>query len=319
MKLHVDRDNFKDLIEIVSSELNLDKKIIEKDYWITYALSKLSEANNENVIFRGGTSLTKCYIDLKRFSEDIDLAINTSNLNNTQIKKIMRNTEKIMTDKFIEVDDGDNIKSGDYRKVQYKYESIVGNNKGIYELGELNENIKIETVTFLKPNPYEKRKVKSMIYDYLEKKNMIDVIEEFQLEPFDINVLSIKRTILDKIVSLIRMSYEDGIEELKGKTRHLYDLHLTFEFLRDFYENKAELKRIIQLVLDDEEKSKFKDKYPYKEKWNKAPIWNIINSGDLKEYYEDRFGKSFVYGKLPAYEDVVKSINKIREYIQLIE
>ena len=65
--------NFKDLIEITSSEVNINPTLIEKDYWIMnvlYHLSKLFEFQ-----MKGGTSLSKGFKIIDRFSEDIDIQI----------------------------------------------------------------------------------------------------------------------------------------------------------------------------------------------------------------------------------------------------
>ncbi len=49
--------------------------IIEKDFWVCWTLNQIfSNADlSSHVIFKGGTSLSKCYNIIKRFSEDIDL------------------------------------------------------------------------------------------------------------------------------------------------------------------------------------------------------------------------------------------------------
>ena len=76
MRLHKRVEDFTDLIRITSEYMNLDPSIIEKDYWITHDLYQLSKSEyKEMVVFKGGTSLTKCYKDLYRFSEDIDIAL----------------------------------------------------------------------------------------------------------------------------------------------------------------------------------------------------------------------------------------------------
>ena len=72
MYLH-NHPNFKDLIEITSSEMNINASLIEKDYWIMnilYHLSKVFEFQ-----MKGGTSLSKGFKIIDRFSEDIDLQI----------------------------------------------------------------------------------------------------------------------------------------------------------------------------------------------------------------------------------------------------
>ena len=126
MNLHKNEENFKALIEVVSEYYDIDEKIIEKDYWVTYCLSRLlSFSRKDLIIFRGGTSLTKCYKDLKRFSEDIDLSVNKINISSaSQLKKLITDVEKHICSEFHECNSNQNIKQGAYRNVEYTYPTI---------------------------------------------------------------------------------------------------------------------------------------------------------------------------------------------------
>lgn len=73
MNLHHDKEAFEELIIGAANELAIPTNVIEKDYYVTITLKALSE-KLEDLIFKGGTSLTKCYQLLDRFSEDIDLS-----------------------------------------------------------------------------------------------------------------------------------------------------------------------------------------------------------------------------------------------------
>ncbi|MBQ2770457.1 MAG: nucleotidyl transferase AbiEii/AbiGii toxin family protein, partial [Clostridia bacterium] len=69
--LHNDRSLFEQVILRVSEETGIEGSIIEKDYYVTRFLQRISE-QLPNIIFKGGTSLSKCYKLIHRFSEDID-------------------------------------------------------------------------------------------------------------------------------------------------------------------------------------------------------------------------------------------------------
>ena len=71
MNLHHDKDAFEELVTAASVELKIPAPIIEKDYYVTLALKELT-AHIKDMVFKGGTSLTKCYQILDRFSEDIE-------------------------------------------------------------------------------------------------------------------------------------------------------------------------------------------------------------------------------------------------------
>ncbi|WP_457336525.1 nucleotidyl transferase AbiEii/AbiGii toxin family protein [Rhizobacter sp. P5_C2] len=66
----------------VSARLGLTPVIVEKDFWVCWALGRLfaSPEISRHVIFKGGTSLSKVYAAIRRFSEDIDLAVSPAAL-----------------------------------------------------------------------------------------------------------------------------------------------------------------------------------------------------------------------------------------------
>lgn len=66
------------LFEETGSQMNLDPLIVEKDFWVCWTLQRLFNLPNlqEHLIFRGGTTLSKVYGVIHRFSEDIDLTLN---------------------------------------------------------------------------------------------------------------------------------------------------------------------------------------------------------------------------------------------------
>ena len=55
-------------------------------------------------------------------------------------------------------------------------------------------------------------------------------MEEYGLEAFEVNVLDMKRTSTEKMVSLLRHSLaDDYIPELRATIRHFYDLHFLWQ------------------------------------------------------------------------------------------
>lgn len=73
MYLHnEDKELFRDMIQYVSELANVREDIVEKDYYVTIILEELSKMIYP-VVFKGGTSLSKAYGVIDRFSEDIDI------------------------------------------------------------------------------------------------------------------------------------------------------------------------------------------------------------------------------------------------------
>ena len=67
----------KDIVDYIASEMVVDHSYIEKDYYATKILEKLANfvSLDHHIIFSGGTSLSKGYGLIKRFSEDLDFEI----------------------------------------------------------------------------------------------------------------------------------------------------------------------------------------------------------------------------------------------------
>lgn len=74
MKLHNNKELFNELVSLVSDFYKIDSALIEKDYFVTLILEELTK-RVPKLLFKGGTSLSKCYKIINRFSEDIDLTL----------------------------------------------------------------------------------------------------------------------------------------------------------------------------------------------------------------------------------------------------
>lgn len=69
MNLHTNKELFSTLINLTAKQFGITPAFAEKDYWITLILYKLSQsAFAESVVFKGGTSLSKGYRLINRFS-----------------------------------------------------------------------------------------------------------------------------------------------------------------------------------------------------------------------------------------------------------
>lgn len=89
--LHNDSKLFFDTILATAEYFNISPAFIEKDYWITNTLRRLSQnSHSGKVVFKGGTSLSKAYNLIDRFSEDIDIAvIDSKSFNGNQLKTLI--------------------------------------------------------------------------------------------------------------------------------------------------------------------------------------------------------------------------------------
>lgn len=94
MKLHENKTLFRRAIQFTADQMKIPVIYVEKDYWVTYALYTIfNHKIGQDTIFKGGTALSKCFNDIERFSEDIDLVVlrregESNNRLTTKIKTI---------------------------------------------------------------------------------------------------------------------------------------------------------------------------------------------------------------------------------------
>lgn len=221
MKLHHDKKLFSKALRAASQHLDIKLEFIEKDYWITLVLSRL--AKNKYVdesVFKGGTSLSKGYNLIERFSEDVDIAIiNDKGKTGNEIKTIIRTIEKEITSGLTELQmDGVTSKGSKFRKSVFEYVST--------ENGNANNKIIVEINSFANLFQGERLNIQSMLFDFLKQTKNEKYIEQYSLQPFEVKVLNKEQTLLEKMVSLIRFSFmENTVQSISQKIRHFYDLY----------------------------------------------------------------------------------------------
>ncbi|MDL2299189.1 nucleotidyl transferase AbiEii/AbiGii toxin family protein [Bacteroides sp. OttesenSCG-928-E20] len=224
MKLHNDKELFSTLVTLAAKSLQMTPAFVEKDYWITLILHNLANSPYaDSVVFKGGTSLSKGYRLINRFSEDIDIAMIEENLSGNALKTKIRNIEKEITVGFTEtVEPSITSKGSMFRKSVFEYPSSIS---GVL-LGNIARRIIVEINSFANPYPYVKLDISSFITEFLLETNKQETIETYNLQGFSLNVLDKRRTMIEKLVSLIRFSFsENPIQAIQSKIRHFYDLY----------------------------------------------------------------------------------------------
>lgn len=214
MILHKDKDKFDIAIKTASRYFNVAPAIIEKDYYVTLILLKLTE-RVPNLLFKGGTSLSKCYKIIDRFSEDIDITLDSEHQSQGNRKKIKQTIIEICKELSVNLLNEDETRSRRNYNC-YKIDYCPRN-----RLSELNQQILIETTFIVKAFPDEVKKASSLIYDYLKAIGNNEAIVKYELEPFEIRVQTLDRTLVDKVFAVCDYMLDNKMER---KSRHIYDL-----------------------------------------------------------------------------------------------
>lgn len=251
MNLNLDKILFADTISAASSELKIPQTFVEKDYWITLVLSRLAKTKYANeTVFKGGTSLSKGFGLIQRFSEDVDIAIiDENNKSGNKIKTIIRMVEKEITKELKELNVPEVTSKGSrFRKSVFEYESMDAKNHGNKLIVEVN--------SFANHFPYQLLTIKSLVFDFLMQNKNEKIIEQFDLQPFQLNVQSKEQTLMEKLVSLIRFSFEENAaESISKKVRHFYDLYFLMndKECAAFITSKKFIKQFKEILNHDKE------------------------------------------------------------------
>jgi predicted nucleotidyltransferase component of viral defense system len=222
------------IIDNIAKQTGFSVFAIEKDWWITMVLKALFETKCvDYLIFKGGTSLSKCWNLIERFSEDIDVAINrdffgiTNISSKNQREKLRKSSSKYIQDELIteltqkmhEADISDfsieleqaETSDKDPRVLYVKYPSLFTENQ------YLKNWVKIEISCRSLREPFAPIKIRSIIADNYPNESYVD-------NYFVVNTVSPKRTFLEKVFLLHEALQKERIHS-ERMTRHLYDLH----------------------------------------------------------------------------------------------
>ncbi|CDC43748.1 putative uncharacterized protein [Firmicutes bacterium CAG:449] len=294
MVLHKDKKSFDIAIRAASRHFNVSPAIIEKDYYVTLVLRELAK-QVPDLLFKGGTSLSKCYKIIDRFSEDIDITLDSEHQSQGKRKNLKYTIVEICSNL------GLNLLNENETRSRRDYNCYKIDYCARHSLSGLNPQLLVETVFIVKAFPDEIKQASSMIYDYLKAVGNDEAIAQYELEPFDIRVQTLDRTLVDKVFAVCDYMLDNKTER---QSRHIYDLSrlLTLVKLDD------NLKALIKEVREDR---KLGTKCYSAQDGVSVPnlLRQMIDTEFFKKDYEDSTEK--LLSKPVTYEEAIKAIEMI--------
>ena len=246
MRLDKDKDLFNKTIKEASLMLNVAEEYVEKDYWLFLLLKEIFKNSEREYVFKGGTSLSKCYRLVNRFSEDIDISYSSSfdSINSGEIKRKFKGITKAIKEVGLTIKNTDKLRWNRYfNQFVCPYESSFNNNG-------LENNIIIELAAQTPSFPSEEKEICSFIGEYFKKMERDDLIAYYELEPFNIRVQSLSRTLIDKTFAICDYYLTN---KCNRHSRHIYDISKLInvvcldESLADLYLEVREYRRKIKV------------------------------------------------------------------------
>jgi predicted nucleotidyltransferase component of viral defense system len=221
--------------EQISEKTGMSAFAVEKDWWVVQALRCIFEmVEAKHLVFKGGTSLSKSWGLIERFSEDVDLAIDRSflgfngELTRKQITDLRKEASKFTSGKFkkeleqkfiekgfqdlsfklVEAQDSDQ----DPRIIEIYYPNII--QKPTY----LQARVQIEIGCRSLKEPFTNRPIASLIDIHYPA-------QEFALPSIEIPAVNPERTFLEKIF-LLHEEFQRPLGKIRVDrlSRHLYDV-----------------------------------------------------------------------------------------------
>ena len=213
--LHKHKEEFINAVNLASEYFHILPVIVEKDYYVTMILRELTERQGF-VVFKGGTSLSKCHKAIKRFSEDIDITID-SRLSQGQMKKLKEVIKDIATELDLVIPNIDETHSRrSYNRYILEYQSVLFDSDDAVQNAVLMETsfAEVSFPTVILP-------VHSYIGDMMIEEAP-EEIKNFRLDPFEMKVQGLDRTLVDKVFAICDYYMQDRV---KKHSRHIYDIY----------------------------------------------------------------------------------------------
>jgi len=314
------------IIDNISFKSGLSPNAIEKDWWVTKILKALFQTScAEYLVFKGGTSLSKGWGIIERFSEDIDLAIDRSffgfqgDLHKKEITKLRKQSSKFIKEKLsVELGEiliSENITDFDIEIPKSTVsdadpqEFFINYVSKLPSATHFPSQVKIEISCRSLRDPFEEVQICSAIGEYYPGEDFSDPL-------FPVNIVSPKLTFLEKAF-LLHEEFQLERASSERMSRHLYDL----EKLMDT--------EFGVLALNDTElyttivKHRFKftkwQNVVYK-KHHPSSIDFVPPVTVLKEWENDytKLKESFIYGDSLSFVELINRIEELRNRFRKI-
>ncbi|WHF51269.1 nucleotidyl transferase AbiEii/AbiGii toxin family protein [Chryseobacterium gotjawalense] len=302
---------------------------VEKDWWVTQSLSiifAMEEA--EFLVFKGGTSLSKSWNLIQRFSEDVDLAIDREFLGFTEIPKRKTNLrkksgkfvaeefypklQKCFEDKGIAEDvifTLENVQSSDQdpRIINIYYPSIIETK------GYLNPRVQIEIGCRSLKEPFSNCLISSFVDQ--EYKDL-----DFSSDEFLVPSVNPERTFLEKIF-LLHEEFQKPHDKIRVNrlSRHLYDIYSLYhsEFKDKALQDEDLYKTIVHHRIEFTKVAGVDYSLHNPQTINPIPPDSIIKQWE--EDYETMKSEMLYSEHRPEFSEIIDTLEKLKSEINKLE
>lgn len=323
----------KSVYESVAIKVGLPAQVIEKDFWVTAILQTVFTLPvAKQLVFKGGTSLSKGWKLIERFSEDIDIAVDPiilgvpeGDLTKKQIKKLRKTSSLFVLEQltpmiceelqreglhsFITIDaqpngEGDNTYP-EPRQIYLHYKSVFDK-----ALTYLRPDVVLEVSARSLIEPTEPIQIKSILGEHLPVLPLTDSV---------IHTAIPAKTFLEKVFLLHELFSVPGHGMIaEHKSRHLYDLYVMMN--KDFAK---------KAVIDDilwESIRHHREIYTSVRDIDYTPDvrkqLRLIPREDILDTWRadyDAMKESMIYGNKPSFDELLEGMSELQREFREIQ
>lgn len=225
MKL-CEHPDFAALLVATAQTTGLNEQFVEKDYYVTEVLRIVADAYGEQVIFKGGTSLSKGWALIDRFSEDVDLFVDPARFRpplhsaraidrelHTLRDRVAAHPGLTLVPELGQTIGGRG--RADHLAYATRFDALPG----------IASTVRLEPGIQSGDHPVERRSIDSLVAAFLHEQGQHDIAED--LEPFEMTLLHFRRTFVEKLFTIhskvVRLIEDDT--PVARDARHYADLH----------------------------------------------------------------------------------------------
>jgi hypothetical protein len=332
----------KDRIDVINQTVirrKLPAEAIEKDIWVTAVLRVLfALPYSINISFKGGTSLSKCYNLIERFSEDVDIAINreyfgfegdtfTIRQISKEIRKacckFCRNTLQFDLAKQL-VADGipenlfavsmniTEVTTIDPEKIFIEYKPLFADNQIHITENYIKPTVILEINGRSMKEPLETVQIRSLVDETYADRPFAD-------KPFAVSTVVPERTFLEKICLLHEEFSKQNKEKIRVNrmSRHIYDIARILE--TPIAENALKNKDLYKSIIAHRRMFIAMKDFDYD---TLAPATlKIVPPDSVIAKWEDDYNKmqTMIYGKSLSFNEIIDKIKQLNERINGID
>jgi len=290
--------------------------IIEKDYYVTEALRIIADTAGDKVIFKGGTSLSKGWNLIQRFSEDIDIFLDPRAFTPPLGKHAIDRELKALRDSiathpaltFVE----SRTTGGFGRNDRFSYRRLFGG------LGEVANRVLVEAGTASGREPTEIVELRSYLSQFLQEQGLSLGAEDEGR--FSLRLLHFRRTFVEKMFAIhskVELLKRDR-QSLGSYARHYYDLYQLAGRPEVVAMLKSNEYAIIKADYDQISRTHFPTKYVCPEGMCFTHSHALFPPADLVTIIGSEYEaqcKMLCYGPYPSWAEVQARLLELRDLL----